>query len=127
MIVANVNCPNDHVESRIFMEGVYDKIYEVMDRHDDAFVVLAGDFNACMSPGDSMNRVGSVNESIFTDYVKSNNSTCEIMDAYSSMEPNNVYKWTRQTFFMSGDLTGLCLYILSRVMGTLKQTQSLQG
>ena len=39
MIAANVYCPNDHVESKIFLENVYDKMYEVMDRHADAFIL----------------------------------------------------------------------------------------
>jgi hypothetical protein len=30
-----------------FMEIVYDKVYEVMDRHTDAFLIMGGDFNAC--------------------------------------------------------------------------------
>ena len=45
VIVANVYCPNDHVASKVFMENVYDKIYEIMDRHTDAFFILGGDFN----------------------------------------------------------------------------------
>ena len=53
VIVANVYCPNDHVESKLFMESVYDKMYEIMDRHTDAFIVLGGDFNVCMSNNDS--------------------------------------------------------------------------
>ena len=53
--VANVYCPNDHVISNTLMESVYARLYEVMDRHEDAFLVLGGDFNACMSPGNSIN------------------------------------------------------------------------
>ena len=67
LIVANVYCPNDHVHSKVFMEGVYDKIYDVMDRHGDAFLILGGDFNACMSDNDSLNRSSSVNEREFTE------------------------------------------------------------
>ena len=46
------------VDSKVFMENVYDKIYEIMDRHTDAFLILGGDFNACMSANDSINRAG---------------------------------------------------------------------
>ena len=35
------------------MEPVYDRIYDLMDRHKDAFLFLGGDFNACMSDDDS--------------------------------------------------------------------------
>ena len=54
VIVANVYCLNDHVASMVFMENVYDKIYEIMDRHTDAFLILGGGFNACMSENDSI-------------------------------------------------------------------------
>ena len=78
--MANVYCPNDHVKSKQFMEGAYDKIYNLMDRHPDAFLILGGDFNACMSQNDSLNRLGTLNEKILTDFIKSNNSTCEVID-----------------------------------------------
>ena len=56
VIVGNVYCPNDHEASKDFMEMVYDKIFEIVDRHTDAFLILGGDFNACMSDNDSLNR-----------------------------------------------------------------------
>ena len=115
VIVANVYCPNDHVESKIFMENVYDKMYEVMDRHTDAFIVLGGDFNACMSNNDSINRAGSVNESAFTDYIKANNSTCEIMDAYRAIERNGGYTWTRQSCQSMLDYIFVSQYLTSRI------------
>ena len=79
--MANVYCPNDHVQSREFMDGVYDRINDLMDRHPDAFLVLGGDFNACMSDNDSLNRIGTANEKIITGYFKSNNITCEVLDS----------------------------------------------
>jgi hypothetical protein len=45
------------------MEKVYDKIIELLDKHPDAFVVMGGDFNACMSMNDSLNRLGTKQES----------------------------------------------------------------
>ena len=57
IIVVNIYAPCDPVRALKFMESIYDKINEVMDRHEDAFVVLGGDFNACMSAErDSVNR-----------------------------------------------------------------------
>ena len=38
-IVVNVYCHNDHRDSYTFIEKVYDKIYELMDEHPDAFVI----------------------------------------------------------------------------------------
>ena len=39
------------------MEGVYGKVFEILDRHSDAFLVMGGDFNVCMNKEeDSINR-----------------------------------------------------------------------
>jgi exonuclease III len=53
VLVVNVYCRNDHKNSYEFMEKDDDKIFELMDKHPDAFVVIGGDFNACMSENDS--------------------------------------------------------------------------
>ena len=75
------------------MRTVYDTLYQVMDYHADAFLIMGGDFNACMNvETDSLNIVKSDNESKFTDYIKSNNETCEIADAFRE-------KWNRQQCF----------------------------
>ena len=42
--------------SYLFMEGVYDKIFEMMDRHPDAFLIMGGDFNVCITDNDFLNR-----------------------------------------------------------------------
>ena len=67
----------------------------MMDRHPDAFLILGGDFNVCMSNNDSLNRMGTVNEKILTDFTKSNSITCEVMVSYRSMEKQGEYTWTR--------------------------------
>ena len=38
---------------------MYDKIFECADRHPDAFVIMGGDFDACMSENDSLNRLST--------------------------------------------------------------------
>ena len=56
LIVVNVYVPCDPVIALEFMGTVYDKIYELMDKHEDAFLIIGGDFNACMIPNeDSIN------------------------------------------------------------------------
>jgi hypothetical protein len=45
------------------MEKVYDKIFELLNKHPDAFVVMGADFNACMFGNDSLNRLGTKQES----------------------------------------------------------------
>jgi adenine specific DNA methylase Mod len=37
-IVINVYCPNDHKASYVFLEKFYDKIFELLDKHPDAFL-----------------------------------------------------------------------------------------
>ena len=60
--VANVFCPNDYNSSLEFMGGVCDHILECIDRHPDAFVIMGGDFDACMSENDSLNRLSTRQE-----------------------------------------------------------------
>ena len=38
-----------HIASAVFdfLEGVYDIIYDVLNKHPDGFLVLRGDFNMC--------------------------------------------------------------------------------
>jgi hypothetical protein len=39
------------------MEKVYDKNFEFLDKHPDAFIIKGCDFNVCMSDNGSLNRV----------------------------------------------------------------------
>jgi exonuclease III len=63
------------------MEKVHDQIFELLYKHPDAFVIMGGDFNVCMSENDSLNRVTTKQDYYLTDYIKANNSTCEVMEA----------------------------------------------
>ena len=48
-----------------------------MDRHKGAFLIMGGDFNACMiASEDSINRNKSINKEKLTDFIKANNDTC---------------------------------------------------
>ena len=50
----------DSAAALVFMESAYDKIYEIMDNHTDAFLILGGDFNECIDPKiDPLNRYSS--------------------------------------------------------------------
>ncbi len=60
------------------MEKVSDKIFELLDKHPAAFVIVGGDFNVFVSDNKQ--------ELHLTDYTKANSSTCEVMDAFRSME-----------------------------------------
>jgi hypothetical protein len=68
------------------MKKIYDKIFELLDKHLDAFVILGGDFKACMSVNEYLKRVKTKQESYLTKYIKADNSTCEVMEVYKLME-----------------------------------------
>jgi exonuclease III len=97
LIVVNVYCPCDSTLAKTFMESVYDKIYEIMDRHPDAFLIMGGDLNACMTEKDFLDRNYPQSEILLMDYIKANNNTCEIEDAYRSKESEAGFTWSRQT------------------------------
>ena len=68
-----------------------------------------------MSANDSINRAGSANERLLTDYIKANNSTCEIMDSYRSVESSAGYTWTRQACQSRLDYIFVSQYLTSRI------------
>jgi exonuclease III len=97
-LVVNVYCPNVHKASYVFMEKVYDKTFELSDKNHDAFVIMVGYLNACMAENDSLNRVKTKQESYLPDYIMTNNTTCEVMNAYRYMEVDRGYTWNRQQY-----------------------------
>jgi hypothetical protein len=100
------------------MEMVYDKIYEIMDRHTDAFLIMGGDFNACMvKEEDSINRAKTINECHLTDYIKVNNETCEIVDAYRTCVEKGGYTWGRQQCQSRLDYIFVSRYLSSKIVG----------
>jgi hypothetical protein len=113
-LVVNVYCPNDHKTSYDFMEKVYDKIFELLDKHPDAFVVMGGDFNACMSSNDYLNRLGTKQESNLAAMIKSINSICEITDVYRSVEAEGGYTWNRQQCYSRLDYIFVSGYLASK-------------
>jgi exonuclease III len=115
-IVVNVYCPCDSVLAKSFIESVYDKIYEVMDRHPDAFLILGGDLNACMTEKDFLNRNYPQSEVILMDYIKANNNTCEIVDAYRCLKSEAGYTWSRQTCQSRLDYIFISRYLATRVI-----------
>ena len=78
-------------ESYSFIEKVYDKIFELKDDHPDAFVILGGDFNVCLTENDSLNWLKTRQEKLVTDYITSSNATANLIDTYRSMEEEGGY------------------------------------
>jgi hypothetical protein len=63
-------CLNEHTVSYMFMKMVYDKIFEILDKHPDEFDTLVVDFNACVPVSDSLNRLKTKQESYLTEFIK---------------------------------------------------------
>ena len=81
--------------------------------------ILGGDFNACMSDNDSLNRSSTVKEKEFTEFVKSNNETCEIMDSFRSVVEHEGFTWNRQSCHSRLDNVFMSQYLLSRITGLI--------
>ena len=98
LIVVNLYVPCDPLHAMEFMEMVYDKLYLVMDEHADAFLIMGGDFNACMcANSDSLNRTKTLNEIKSTEFIESNKwdlYRCSCYDA--SPRLNNTPSLTKE-------------------------------
>ena len=78
----NVYVPCDTNIGMDIMVSDYDKIFEILDKHQDAFLIMGGDMNVCMSEEeDSLNRNKSESEKRLTEYIRINNEKCEITDS----------------------------------------------
>jgi exonuclease III len=71
-IITNIYCPNDHRQSIIFIDNVYNKILELLNAYPDAQVIMGGDFNCCMSDIDYLNRNKQQIEIDLTDLIHQN-------------------------------------------------------
>ena len=65
-LLINIYCPNDHRTSIDFIEEVYLKTVEILNDFPDCYIILAGDFNCCMSNNDYLNRNKSTVENELT-------------------------------------------------------------
>jgi exonuclease III len=56
ILLVNIYSPNCHKQAINFMEPVYLKILEILNENPDCYVILAGNFNSCMTSKDYINR-----------------------------------------------------------------------
>ncbi len=87
--IAKTSNRREETVSVMFMTN--DEIFELLIKYPDAFVIMGGDFYACMSRNDSLNRLKTKLGSHLTDVIKANNRTSEIMDVYRSVESEEGY------------------------------------
>ncbi len=116
LIISNSYFPNDHKLSIAFAETKYLKILEMQHKYPEYLTVAAGDYNACMTPNDSLNRNRTNNEKCLAEVIVSNNKITNLVDSYRSINPEGGYTWKR------GDCYSRLDYIF--ISGTLVPTIS---
>ena len=63
---------------------------------------------------DSINRIKTENEVKLTEYIESNNETCEISDSYRTKVAEGGYTWSRQKCYSR--LNYICLRVREEVV-----------
>ncbi len=94
-LVVNVHCPNDHNQSKVFIDSVYTKILDILNSFPDCFIVLGGDFNACMTEKDYLNRNKLKPELELTTLITQLNKTCSLTDSYRYLNQDPGFTWSR--------------------------------
>jgi exonuclease III len=95
LLVVNIYIPNDHRVALSFIEEVYLKIHEILNKNADCNVILGGDMNACMTREDCLNRCWNRDESILANTILQNNKTCDLSDAYRCMNSEGGFTWNK--------------------------------
>jgi hypothetical protein len=95
IITTNVYFPNDHKEAIKFTESVYEKILEFQHEHTDFDTICAGDYNACMTKEDSLNRIGTNCERHLATAIKENNKIVKLTDAFRLLHKEDGFTWRR--------------------------------
>ncbi len=114
-LLINVYCPNDHRASIDFMEEVYLKILTILNKHPDCYIILAGDFNCCMSASDYLNRNKSVVETELTLLIQQNNDMCDLIDSYKMKSTEPGYTWNRGDCYSRLDYIFISNSLLARI------------
>ncbi len=102
-IVINVYCPNDHKLSVDFVEEVYFRILDALNNHPDCHIILAGDFNCCLTDKDYLNRNRTKIEIDLASLIEQNNMMCEMVDSYRYVNPSSGFTWNRGTCYSGLD------------------------
>jgi hypothetical protein len=95
LIVVNAYYPNDHKEGIKFAEKMYLIILEMQAKYPEHSIVCAGDFNACMTENDLLNRKRTKNEQLLAENIFENNKLLKLKDAFREKKPKNGYTWKR--------------------------------
>jgi len=115
IIIGNAYFPNDNKGAGRFGEEFYSNILEVQTKFPDFYTALMGDFNTCFSKYDSLNRGSTKAEVDLVNLLKANNCSCEVRDAYRSINPEGGYTWSRGNCFSRLDYIFVSNDLLSRI------------
>jgi len=117
-LLINVYCPNDHKLSIDFIENVYLKLLETNNDHPDCHIVLAGDFNCCISENDLRNRNRTKSEVELSNMIQQNNLMCSLVDSYRKLHPEEGYTWNRGLCYSRLD----CIYVSQSIEARIKSS-----
>jgi exonuclease III len=99
IVVSNVYFPNDHRETEGVVTEVYEKVLEILESHPDAYVIIGGDMNTCMTNSDSLNRARNVLEDGVGETIRNYNQVCNLVDGYRVKHSEGGYTWNRGTCY----------------------------
>ncbi len=122
-LLVNIYCPNDHKTSINFVEEVYIKVIQILNDHPDCFVILAGDFNCCMTASDYLNRNKTVVENDLTLLIKQNNEMCDLVDSYKTKNTEAGYTWNRGECYSRLDYI-YYIYVSSSLMSRINSSKT---
>jgi len=117
IIVANAYFPNDHRLSVNFAEQMYTKILETQASYPEHVTFVAGDMNCCLSPEDSLNRIGSQSEVLLSDVIRNNNKIASLSDAYRCLHSTEGYTWKRGIIYSRLDYVFVSSSVSSKITG----------
>ena len=98
-IVANVYCPNDHRESVIKIEDLYQNLLKFKFDSPEGVVLLMGDLNVCMTDKDSLNRTSLRQEQIVVSNITENNKMMKLKDSFRHCKDEAGFTWNRGKCF----------------------------
>jgi exonuclease III len=116
LIVSNSYFSNDHGIGIKFTEDLYTKILEFQHKFVDHVTVSAGDFNTCLTIGDSLNRQRTHKEEILSEAIRNNNKITKLVDGYRSVHNTEGYTWKRGKIYSRLDYIFISDVLSNRIL-----------
>ena len=116
LIISNAYFPNDHKIAILFAEKMYLKLLEFQHNLPEYQTISGGDFNACISSNDSVNRNSSTTETFLSDTICSNNRITNLVDAYRFLHKDGGFTWKRGNCYSRLDYLFISAPLLSKLV-----------